>query len=293
MRLRGVGGRVIAKFPDLVDELADYTTPHRLGPSEVLGGVQGGEPLIGESRWPVHIDEHTFGRGCRQAIPSRCVAGVFYDVPRHHVRVRPPRYEAMLAASGRPKGSLDGWWAETKLDGWRAITTVHDGRVSVRSRRDSDLTASVPELQCLAAVGRSVVLDGELVVGGGRLADFYRLSGRLNVRRPTAASARVSFMAFDLLWLDDEPKIGEPYVMRRALLEGLGIAGECGVIPRYPAEDLDALLAACAHEGMEGVVLKLDRSRYTPGVRAKEWAKVKCVGWAEHLERRRHEGSWT
>ena len=193
----------------------------------------------------------------------------------------------MLAASGRPKSDLAGWWAETKLDGWRALVTVVDGKVKVRSRRGSVLTASVPELECLAEMGRSIVLDGELVVGGGRLTDFYRLSGRLNTRKPRPGLARVAFMAFDVLWLDDEHTIGETYLARRTLLEGLGITGDCGVIPRYPADDLDALLAACEREGMEGVVLKLDRSLYHPGQRSKEWAKVKCTAWAKHLERRR------
>jgi len=204
--------------------------------------------------------------------------------------VKPPRYEAMLAVSGRPRGALDGWWAETKLDGWRALVTVHEGRVSVRSRRGSDLTPAVPELTCLATLGASVVLDGELIVGGGRLTDFYRLSGRLNVRKPRPDLAAVTFMAFDVLWLDGTGLVGRAYLERRECLEALGLAAGrdgCGVIPRYPADDLDALLDACEREGMEGVVLKRATSTYKPGERAKDWAKVKCTAWAEHLERRR------
>jgi bifunctional non-homologous end joining protein LigD len=94
-------------------------------------------------------------------------------------------------------------------------------------------------------------------------------------------------MAFDLLWLDDGPTIGETYLARRELLESLALDRDCGVIPRYPAEDLDALLAASERGGMEGVVLKRDRSPYRPGARSKAWAKVKCSAWADHLERRR------
>ena len=108
------------------------------------------------------------------------------------------------------------------------------------------------------------MLDGELVVGAGRLTDFYRLSGRLNVRKPTAQSARVAFMALDVLWLDDQPTIAGMYLARRELLESLALDRDCGIIPRYPAEDLDALLAASGREGMEGVVVKLDRSLCRP-----------------------------
>ena len=90
-----------------------------------------------------------------------------------------------------------------------------------------------------------------------------------------------------MLWLDDEPTIGSPYLARRDLLEGLALGGDCGIVPRYPAEDLDALLEASEREGMEGVVLKRDRSTYRPGARSRAWAKVKCSGWAAHFERRR------
>ena len=209
------------------------------------------------------------------------------DRARHACAVNPPRYEAMLAVSGRRAGSLAGWWVEPKLDGWRAIVTVKDGRVHVRSRRGSDLTGALPELHSLAASDRTMVLDGELVVGGGRLTDFYGLLGRLNMRKPTAGSPRVTFMAFDVLWLDDEPTIGNTYLARRELLESLALNGDCGIIPRYPADDLDALLEASEREGMEGVVLKRERSLYRPGARSRAWAKVKCSGWAAHLERRR------
>ena len=120
---------------------------------------------------------------------------------------------------------------ETKLDGWRAIVTVDDGRLKVRSRRGTDLTASLPELQCLTALDRTTVLGGELVVGGGRLTDFYGLLGRLNMRMPTAASERVAFMAFDVLWLDDQPTIGNTYLARRELLEGLALGGTAASFP--------------------------------------------------------------
>ena len=176
---------------------------------------------------------------------------------------------------------------ETKLDGWRALVTVQDGCVHVRSRRGTDLTSSLPQLACLTESGRTMVLDGELVVGGRRPCGFYGLAGRLSVRKPTANSGPVAFMAFDLLWLDDQPTIGETYFARRALLESLALGHGCGVIPRYPAEDLDALLSAAEREGMEGVVVKRDRSVYRPGARSRAWAKVKCPGWSEHLERRR------
>src|SRR4051794_40798884 len=58
---------------------------------------------------------------------------------------------------------------EPKLDGWRGLVTIDDGHVVVRTRRGRDVTAALPELsRTPRGVGkRQVLLDGELIVGGG------------------------------------------------------------------------------------------------------------------------------
>lgn len=79
----------------------------------------------------------------------------------------------MLASSGIPS-TLDGWVAEPKLDGWRARILLDTDGLRVRTRSERDITANVHGLDRLAGSGLRLVLDGELVVGGGRLADFYK-----------------------------------------------------------------------------------------------------------------------
>jgi bifunctional non-homologous end joining protein LigD len=189
----------------------------------------------------------------------------------------------MLATSGRPVGGVDGWMVEPKLDGWRSIVTVHAGCLDVRTRNGRDITDCVPELEPLTA-GSDLVLDGELIVGAGRLSDFYRLAGRL-AGKPTAGSEAVVLVAFDLLWLGGEQLTARPYWDRRARLESLELA-PVQVVPSYDAATADDLLAACGEQGMEGVVLKRAGSVYRPGKRSGDWRKVKCEGWREHLERR-------
>jgi ATP-dependent DNA ligase len=77
-----------------------------------------------------------------------------------------PDLEPMLADRGLPSGDLGGWAAEPKLDGWR-VTVLADpglpGGVVVRTRRGHSITGSVPGIEALAGIGRSLVLDGELV----------------------------------------------------------------------------------------------------------------------------------
>lgn len=191
----------------------------------------------------------------------------------------------MLATSGRPAGDLTGWAAEPKLDGWPAAVAVDGDDLVVRSRRGRHLTDCVPELHGIADGTRRLVLDGELIVGAGRLADFSKLSGRL-AGKPRKDSPAVVFVAFDLLWNDGDLLTDEPYQERRARLLSLDL-GPVQVAPAYPGEDADALLAGCEREGMKGIVLERLTSVYRPGQRTKDWAKVKCPAWRDHLDLRR------
>ena len=193
-------------------------------------------------------------------------------------------FSPMLATAGWRPHDLSRWAAEPKLDGWRSLVSVDEALV-VRSRRGRHLTHCVPELRPLEELRLRVVLDGELIVGAGRLEDFYALSGRL-AGKPRAGSPAVVFIAFDVLWHDGETVTAWPYQERRRLLESLTL-GPVRVSPSYPGEDADALLDGCEREGMEGLVLKRLSSVYRPGERSRDWAKVKCSGWREHLERRR------
>jgi bifunctional non-homologous end joining protein LigD len=189
----------------------------------------------------------------------------------------------MLADRGLPGGDLAGWAAEPKLDGWRAVVVVDPalpGRLSVRTRRGYDITAAVPGIGALAALGRRVMLDGELVAGAGTAADFYGLLPHLVRRRHPGPTAPVSFWAFDLLWIDDEPLLTRPYFERRERLEALPLTGPCGVLPRFPGPDAADLLAACQVHDVEGVVLKRLRSIYRPGERTRHWRKVKTPDWS-------------
>ena len=200
-----------------------------------------------------------------------------------------PDLEPMLADRGLPSGDLGCWAVEPKLDGWR-VTVLADpslpGGVVVRTRRGHVITGSVPGIEALGRVGRSLVLDGELVAGAGRASDFYSLMPGIG-RRVMGGTAPLSFWAFDVLWLDGELLVDRSYGDRRAVLEELPVDGACRVVRRFPGTDAQDLLDACVAHDVEGVVLKRLASRYRPG-RSRHWRKVKAPGWAAiHAQRRR------
>jgi bifunctional non-homologous end joining protein LigD len=91
----------------------------------------------------------------------------------------------MLATSGRPSGSLAGWTAEYKADGFRCQATMLAGRRVLKTRGGQDIADRVPELEPLSQLGVDVVLDGELVAGARRPSDFYDVVGAVSARRGT------------------------------------------------------------------------------------------------------------
>src|SRR5690606_8806336 len=109
-----------------------------------------------------------------------------------------------------PPRSVDGWSAEVKLDGWRAIVTIGE-TVTVRTRGGHSL--ELPELAPMADLGLPLVLDGELVGGAGRMSDFYAVAPTVSQRHRTRRPA-LSFAAFDVLWIDGTTTTGLPYSQR-------------------------------------------------------------------------------
>jgi bifunctional non-homologous end joining protein LigD len=197
-----------------------------------------------------------------------------------------------MLASTAQAGDLtaDGFRYEPKLDGWRALVYVCGGSVSIRSRAGRDLTPSLPELARphRAVRDRDVVLDGELVAGQGRSDDFYRLAPLMAARRPHRAEP-LTFVIFDVLWLDGVSVCARPYMERRRLLEELELDDACWQTP--PAFDCRPadIVSACIELGLEGVVAKRLASRYRPGRRSRDWLKVKTPQWRAEHAARRHE----
>ena len=216
----------------------------------------------------------------------------------------PTVIDPMLAvlASGLPPDE-DRYGFEFKWDGIRAIT-FWDGRgLRLVSRNRIDLTVRYPELRTLGdALGtRRAVLDGEIVAvdAHGRpsfelLQQRMGLTAEADVRRKMA-EVPVTYMIFDVIWLDGEPLTGEKYPRRRAVLEGLGLAGPHWQTPPYQFDHGQALLQTSRDKGLEGLIAKRLDSLYELGRRSGSWLKVKhrlrqelvIGGWLEGEGRRR------
>lgn len=201
----------------------------------------------------------------------------------HELEPMPRDLEPMQARSAERAPGGEGWAFELKWDGVRALAYLDDGETTLCGRRGDDITFRYPELQPLAeAVGRQAILDGEIVAfdpegrpSFGRLQRRMGLTNELVIRRRLSEAA-VTYVAFDLLWIDGRSLLSEPYERRRELLAELDLDGLAWQAPGYRVGGGDALLEAVRERRLEGIVAKRLDSRYRPGRRSSEWAKVKC-----------------
>ncbi|MEA2417957.1 MAG: bifunctional non-ous end joining protein LigD, partial [Thermoleophilaceae bacterium] len=155
----------------------------------------------------------------------------------------------------------------------------------LQGRSGLDMTATYPELRGLGASLGMVecLLDGELVAfdDDGR-PSFERLQTRMHLASDAAVRRRmrdtpVTYVAFDLLYLDGHSTLALTYEQRRELLEALELEGPAWRAPAYHRGEGSALLAATRELGIEGIVAKRLDSTYEPGRRAGGWLKIKNV----------------
>jgi bifunctional non-homologous end joining protein LigD len=205
--------------------------------------------------------------------------------PAHPREPMPAHLVPMLATTGSLPDSDDGWAFEIKWDGVRTIAYSQPGELRLESRNLNDVTDRYPELARLgrALSSHSVILDGEIVAldGSGRpsfgtLQTRMQVSSRVQARR-LMKDTPVTYMIFDLLWLDGHSVMGFTYAERRELLSALELNGESWQTPEHTVGEGRALLQASTEQGLEGVMAKRLDSIYQPGARSRSWVKIKSV----------------
>ncbi|PYN90186.1 MAG: ATP-dependent DNA ligase [Candidatus Rokuibacteriota bacterium] len=175
---------------------------------------------------------------------------------------------------------------EYKYDGAR-IQLHRDGeRVSIWTRRLSDVTRSLPDVVETARrelVAAPFILDGEVLAldGAGRPLPFQELMRRFRRVHEVERLVRempLTLYFFDCLMADGRSLLDEPYARRwealTAITGGRYLAERALVTAAEAAREFRARALAAGHEG---VVAKDLRSSYEPGGRGKRWFKLKVA----------------
>lgn len=190
---------------------------------------------------------------------------------------------------------------EPKLDGFRA--QIHlwkergEKRVALFSRNLENTTQMFPEITAAARklAVQSVILDGETIGYDPKTGKFIPFQETVQRKRKygieeMAAKIPLSVFVFDILYLDGQSLLEQPFSERRKALEkilgrqtgAIRLAAQRSAIkPEAITEELGKAVAA----GLEGLVIKNPKSPYEAGSRGFHWVKFKPTTAA--LEKRR------
>jgi bifunctional non-homologous end joining protein LigD len=166
------------------------------------------------------------------------------------------------------------WVFEEKYDGIRALAGRERGRVRMWSRMLQDLTGGFPHVvEAVAALpGGDLLLDGELVALDATGVSRFQLLQR----RGAVGASPTRYAVFDLLELEGKTLMRRPLGERRSALERLiGRRTDPFFVSRRLVRDGKAAYREAKRLGWEGIIAKDEESPYEPGMRSRQWRKVK------------------
>ena len=178
------------------------------------------------------------------------------------------------AVSDLPEGG--DWLFEPKWDGFRTLVFRDAEELYLQSRDRKPLQRYFPELAepLRRSLPQRCVLDGEIVIAADGSLDFEALLLRIHPAASRVAKlaeqSPASYVAWDLLAIDDESLLTTPQAERRHLLEQ-AMAGSSPPVHLTPmtrdrsvASDWFARFEGA---GLDGVVAKDALAVYEPGRR--------------------------
>jgi bifunctional non-homologous end joining protein LigD len=187
----------------------------------------------------------------------------------------------MLAYSSKPFDSPDHLF-EIKWDGTRSLLFIRDGEIRLQNRRLQDITARYPDLKKIYRQFKAVnaIVDGELVALTQGRADFPKLQQReqlADALKIELAARRlpVTYMAFDLLYLNGEEFLSVPLLKRKQALQEILRESDQVLESKFIREQGRAFFREAVAQGLEGIMGKAVDSPYLPGRRSRHWLKVK------------------
>jgi bifunctional non-homologous end joining protein LigD len=207
-----------------------------------------------------------------------------------HLRGHIPAFIAPQLAKlvDRPPNG-DGWGHELKLDGYRLLLRVENGKATLKTRKGLDWTTKFPEIADTAKALPDCMLDGEVCALNDRgVPSFSALQGALSDEDTEA----LVFFVFDMLFARHEDLRGMPLVDRKERLKELlddqpkKFGNRIRYLEHVITAGEDVLASACKLD-MEGIVSKRLDAGYSSD-RNGSWQKAKCRAGHEVVI-----GGWT
>jgi DNA ligase D-like protein (predicted ligase) len=172
-----------------------------------------------------------------------------------------------LPAEQIPEGGL--WTYELKLDGYRIEAVKTGGKVTLYSRRGTDLSQRFKSIvSALASLPDETVIDGELVALDEQGKPNFNL-----LQNFRSSESHIMLYAFDVLARRGEDLRKRPLAKRREILASTVKPHEHLGISQVSHQTASEMLEFVKSHGLEGVIAKRADSIYEPGRRSGLWVK--------------------
>jgi bifunctional non-homologous end joining protein LigD len=185
----------------------------------------------------------------------------------------PTDLKPMLATLVDEPFNDEEWQFELKLDGYRSLAYIKNGKADLRSRNNNSFNKKfIPVYDALVQWKINAVVDGEIIVLNEEgLPDFNGIQ-----QWERKKQGQLVFYVFDLLWLDGLDIMQEPLQTRQDVLRQ--IIPENGII-RF-SDHIDAVgkdfFEIARQNNLEGIIAKKKNAPYIPDSRSKTWLKIKA-----------------
>jgi bifunctional non-homologous end joining protein LigD len=190
------------------------------------------------------------------------------------------------------------WVFEIKYDGFRAILEWEANKIHLWSRNELDLLPQFPEIKEFLLKNKDkvkrylpLILDGELVVlENPNKANFGQLQkrGRMRSKERIIEVAKLRpcrYLSFDLLKLSGKDCKNKTFTERKKMLQSFFSEmnlplypsnGEAELLQYIPYErEFESIWENVYHFDSEGIVAKLNESKWEEGKRTETWTKIK------------------
>jgi bifunctional non-homologous end joining protein LigD len=190
----------------------------------------------------------------------------------------------------------DDWLFEIKWDGYRAVSSISEGKVELYSRNNLSFNSRYPEIvDELSTWPIDAVLDGEIVAldenGHSR---FQFLQNWMSDQQGT-----LRYYVFDILWLEGYDLREVTLIDRKKILKQIIPQSEAICYSDHVEKNGVKFFEAASERGLEGIIAKKKNATYETDTRSKSWLKIKTalrqeaviVGFTEPAGSRMHFGA--
>jgi len=172
---------------------------------------------------------------------------------------------------------------QIKWDGTRILAHISQGQIQLFNRKKHKRTKQYPEIVIFLAnifKSRDVILDGEIIALTNGKPNFQQLMRRDWATDPSTikhlmSKIPVTYVIFDIIYLDGEPLIYKPFFERDSMLHNIIKSQDPVVLTDTFKERGTLLFELIRQKELEGIVAKRLDSRYQIGKKNDSWIKIK------------------